>query len=575
MTDAVAPAPMPGRAPRQPGIGAVLTPKWRSALARSRESERGRGARLLLFAVIAAVFWSAAFGISYRVLGYISTQEIGTLLASKMLGVILLAFAAILLLSNLITALSSYFLAKDLDLLVAAPLHWFRLYVAKLIETAAHSSWMVGLIALPIFTAYGIVFKGGLLFPFVALAAFIPFIILPAVIGSAVTLVLVNVFPARRARDLLSLVAIGAVGGAVLVLRLMRPEQLVRPEGFRSLVEFIGVLRAPTNPFLPTEWASDMIMNWLTHVADPLPITLLYTTAAAFVIMGGWLHGRLFRDGYSKSQEGAERFVRGRRLERVAGAVLGGMAPARREFLLKDLRLFFRDPTQWSQLILLGVLLVVYLFNIRSLPLFSGERVPFFLVTVIVFLNLGLAGFVLSAIAARFVFPAVSLEGRQMWLIHSSPVDFRTLLWSKYWLGTLPLILLAVFITAATNVLLRASAFMMLVSVGTLVLFTFAASAMALCFGAFYPKFDTENAAQIPTSFGGLVFMMSSISLLGLLIAVEAVPIGAYLRAHQAGESLSVTPGLIGAGAVVLATCVVATIAPLRLALRRLETMEW
>ena len=27
-----------------------------------------------------------------------------------------------------------------------------------------------------------------------------------------------------------------------------------------------------------------MIMNWLTHVADPLPITLLYTTAAAFVI---------------------------------------------------------------------------------------------------------------------------------------------------------------------------------------------------------------------------------------------------------------------------------------------------
>src|SRR5687768_5350233 len=263
-----------GNPPRQPGIGAVLAPKWRSALARSRDAEKGRGARLVLFVLIAGIFWSAAFGISYRVLSYISTQEIGFLIASKMLGVILLAFAAILLLSNLITALSSFFLAKDLDLLVAAPLHWFRLYIAKLFETAAHSSWMVVLIAVPILTAYGIVYRGGFLFPFVALAALIPFVILPAVIGSAITLVLVNVFPARRARDLLSLVALGAVAGLVLLLRVMRPEQLVRPEGFASLVEFLAVLRAPTNPFFPTEWAVDMIMNWLRHVADPLPITL-------------------------------------------------------------------------------------------------------------------------------------------------------------------------------------------------------------------------------------------------------------------------------------------------------------
>ena len=99
--------------------------------------------------------------------------------------------------------------------------------------------------------------------------------------------------------------------------------------------------------------------------------------------------------------------------------------------------------------------------------------------------------------------------------------------------------------------------------------------AMALCLGAYYPKFDTENAAQIPTSFGGLVFMMSSITLLGLLIAVEAIPVGAYLRASQAGEPLAITPGIIGAGLTVLATCAVATVGSLRLATRRLQSMEW
>ncbi len=149
--------------------------------------------------------------------------------------------------------------------------------------------------------------------------------------------------------------------------------------------------------------------------------------------------------------------MHGRGWSSVLSRVFRRMPAARREFVLKDLRLFFRDTTQWSQLILLAVLLVVYVFNIQSLPLFSGEKVPVFMVSLVVFLNLGLAGFVLAAVAARFIFPAVSLEGRQMWLLRSSPLDLRALLWSKYWTGTVPLLVLAVLITFSTNVLLQAS----------------------------------------------------------------------------------------------------------------------
>ena len=71
---------------------------------------------------VGGVFWTGIFGIAYRVLSYIQrVDDIGDLLAGKMLSVILLAFLSILLLSNVITALSTFFLAKDLDLLVAAP----------------------------------------------------------------------------------------------------------------------------------------------------------------------------------------------------------------------------------------------------------------------------------------------------------------------------------------------------------------------------------------------------------------------------------------------------------------------
>ena len=77
---------------------------------------------------------------------------------------------------------------------------------------------------------------------------------------------------------------------------------------------------------------------------------------------------------------------------------------------------------------------------------------------------------------------------------------------------------------------------MMAVSLGTILLYTLAASALALTFGVFYPQFGTENAAQIPTSFGGVVYMMASLSLLAVVIMIEAQPVAAQLRAHHRGE---------------------------------------
>ena len=556
-------------------LARILEPKWRTGLTRMRQGQ-GRGGKALIVGTVGLIFWSAIFGVLYRVLVYFrGVEEIGPLLAGKLLSLALLSFLAILLLSNLITALSSFFLAKDLDLLVSAPVDWLNIYLAKLGETMVHSSWMVALMVVPIFSAYGIIYGGGWLFGPYAVAVFLPLIVIPAVVGSAFTLILVNVFPARRTRDLLSVIAILAAGGVVLLFRIVRPEQLARPEGFQNLLDFITVLRNPTSPFLPSEWATGALMGYLVGPLDWMPLVLLWSTAGALVVLGSWLHARLYPTGFTRAQEGAERFIRGWVWRALLDPLFKPLSVARREFVIKDLKLFFRDTTQWSQLILLGVLVVIYLFNIRALPLFTGERVPFFLVTVVSFLNLGLAGFVLASIAARFVFPAISLEGRQMWLLRSSPLDLRALLWSKYWVGTVPLLVLAVVITVFTNVILRASPFMMAVSTGTIVLLTFAISAMALGFGALYPQFETENAAQIPTSFGGLVFMMTTIVLLALVIVIEAVPVYRYLRAGFRGQPVAVDATMIGAFVAVAVICALATVVPLKVGLRRMEGFEF
>jgi hypothetical protein len=70
--------------------------------------------------------------------------------------------------------------------------------------------------------------------------------------------------------------------------------------------------------------------------------------------------------------------------------------------------------------------------------------------------------------------------------------------------------------------------------------------------------------------------MMSTLSLLTAIIMIEATPVMAYLRMDQYGGQLRVIlPELVAAALLVIGICVTATTVPLRMALRRIEMMEW
>jgi ABC-2 type transport system permease protein len=116
---------------------------------------------------------------------------------------------------------------------------------------------------------------------------------------------------------------------------------------------------------------------------------------------------------------------------------------------------------------------------------------------------------------------------------------------------------------------------MMVVSLTTICALTLAIAAMALGFGALYPQFETENAAQIPTSFGGLVFMMATIALLAAVLVVIAQPVFAYMQAHRDERTLEITAWIVGCFVLAAALCAGATAVPLWVGLRRMERFEF
>ncbi|HEX6064133.1 MAG TPA: hypothetical protein VFZ04_07925, partial [Longimicrobiales bacterium] len=175
-------------------IGELLRPKW--IMGRRRMGGEGSELRVVVLGLVGLIFWAILFGIIYRMLVYFKAAAgIGDVLALKLLGLILLAFLSVLLLSNIITALTSFFLARDLELFAAAPVDGVRMYLARLIETMTHSSWMVIIVLLPVFAAYAVAYGAGWQYYAVVIPTLAAYLVLPSVIGAALTLVLVNVFP--------------------------------------------------------------------------------------------------------------------------------------------------------------------------------------------------------------------------------------------------------------------------------------------------------------------------------------------------------------------------------------------
>ncbi|MBC8434569.1 MAG: hypothetical protein H8D96_21885, partial [Desulfobacterales bacterium] len=460
--------------------------------------------RVWIMGGLGLAFCGGMFVLSSRVLIYFQSVEmIGNLLAQQLLSMVLLTFFSMLIFSNIITALSNLYLSKDLEFCHSTPVSVEELFISRSFYTFIDSSWMVIIFALPIFLSYGYVYGPGPGFYISLIHMNVAMAIIASCIGIFFTMVLVHIFPAQRTKDIILLLTIFMVVALYLLFRFLRPERLVNPEAFFSVAQYVSALKVPDSPFLPTHWVTETLWANL-NVSEGRPsesgieILLTWATAASAVVINVWIAHFIYFDGFSKSQEAKKRRAGGKRLlDLMIMSVSKPFGKDLSAIISKDIRVFFRDNTQWSQLLLLAALIVVYLYNFSVLPLDKSPIRLDFLQNELAFLNMGLAGFVLSALCARFVFTAVSAEGEAYWIIRSSPLKIKRYLWGKFIFFLFPIFILAEVLIVATNYLLEVTLFMMILSSITIGFMTFGIVALGIGFGAIYPKFKHENIGQV------------------------------------------------------------------------------
>ena len=485
-----------------------------------------------------------------------------------------MTFLSFLAFSGVVTALSTFFLSEDLRLLLTAPVAIRRLFHARFFRTVGQSSWMVVIFLAPVLMGIGRARCAGAGFYLTAVLTTVPFAVIPVAAGTMATLFLVNTFPARRARDLLMLMGLLFAASLVILLRFIRPEQLLKVESLPDLTDFFATLQSPITPLLPSFWAGETLFASLRGGNDLLHLAPCGRRRSR----RSWRREWRASAGTSRASAGRRRRPR-RASPGCAGSTRWSICcrwrPIRRQLLIKDLKIFLRDVSQWSQLLLLVALVLLYLYNFRVLDL---GRIPYmtaFVKNIYAFVNLGMAGFVMATVAVRFVFPAVSAEGAAFWIIRTSPISMRDFLWSKFWTGLVPVLALTEVLTVAANEFLGVDPFLKVMAALAILFMSFALVGLATGLGARYPRF-TVDATQVAGSYGGVAFMIQAVLFVIVMILLLGWPSSMYLFQRVRRFPLSATQQFLMVACFVSAAALSVTIwlTSMRSGVRALEHMS-
>jgi ABC-2 type transport system permease protein len=222
------------------------------------------------------------------------------------------------------------------------------------------------------------------------------------------------------------------------------------------------------------------------------------------------------------------------RLDRASHAVL-----------IKDVRTFLREPTQWGQCLLIFGLLLMYTSNLRRLG--YDLQNPFWTL-VISHLNLLVCCLALSTLTTRFVFPQFSMEGPRLWILGLSPLPLVKVLSLKMRLIAGVLALLTTLLVVMSSLSLELPLSRVAFFCAAVIMMSYGLTALALALGALLPNFREPNPARVISGFGGTLCLIGSFLFILGSSAALALPDAVAWRANL--QKIPLQPSEIWLGQV-------------------------
>ena len=484
--------------------------------------------KLIAASITMLVLLPAIYLLFRFLFGYIYSLEstftgFGIALARRLMSMTFMTLGVFIGISSFISGFSLLFRSWETSFLLTMPLRDRFTALYRTLESWFNAGWAIFLLGIPIVLAFCRALHLSLLSTAVSIVLF-PLLMLvwlstgTLLLGSSIKL------SRRSGRVWRAAALLGLVGaaGIFFVLRSSGPSGIIAGDdtALDALQSFVADLPVAGGML----WPHTLFSSALIAADAGLWGQVLLSSGLLLLegILGAGTACLLICHNFRNIYCGVSSRMNRRRSSRFLLRGGGGF----RTILSKDLLLFLRDPVQWSQLLLLSGLFLVYAMNIRRFPTDITHE---FWRSILVYLNFSFSCFVTATLLVRFSFPSISLEGPGLSYLLQLPGGRKLLLRSKLLESLLIIMPFIVGVGIWSTISIGAGG--MLVAASTLALFLmcYALVCINVGLGAIFPRFDRASAANIASSHGGIIASFTSMG----YVLVTVFALGATLRSSM------------------------------------------
>lgn len=567
--------------------------------------------RLVVIAVLSVVIWTGLFllfveGFSF-LRGLDNNGPISNDITALLFGLFFLSVAMLAVFSGGLMLFGSLFRQPEAWFLMASPARADRIFAYKFRETLLLTGWPFLLLGTPLLLAYGLVMHASWLYYLVFPFYLVGFLLLPGAVGAILCLVIVA-YASRHRKLVLGLLVTAFV--LVVLIWVLSAAQGVRSDILAGLPErwarrVIDHLQ-PTRAAPPGAWLTEGLLaaaqvrgtprQWWAWYQGELPpeveldpdllrdaihyLVLTWAWGLAAYWLATFMASRLYRRAFDQIAGAGD--SRRKQRQTLSDRLVSGLVSWRDEqtrlFVLKDWRTFRRDPSQWGQVLLLGTIILLYLANIQNLP---HSKYPMNQRAMIGLLNVGVIGLMMATFTSRFVFPLMSLEGRNFWILGLLPLKRERLLTSKFTYAATFTLVISLGFVLISGWQLRLPLAIIFMHLLAIVVLALGLSALSVGLGAYLVNVKETNPSKIATGFGGTINLLVSLGFSIVVIALAGLPslvyflMGSMKAPDEVFDWRLVAYWQVGCLLLLLLAGVLTVWLPLRLGMRAFRKMEF
>jgi len=544
--------------------------------------------RLSLVVLLSGLFWASLYGLFLEAFAFLAALHADVV--SLLFNAFFSSLMVMLVFSTGILLYGGMYCSTEARLLLTLPVRAETIFGHKFQEALWFSSWGFVLLGSPMLVAYGVEREAAWPYFVLLLPFMIAFVVIPAAVGSMACMLMVAWLPRLRVHALALAATAGTVATAWIGWSTFSPARIdtMSAAWFERTFARLAITE---QKLFPSWWLSSGLIEaadlgrgpggtWAPLLEALKFLALLVANGMLLHLMAGWIARLAYRRGYSQLIGEAPP-----RRQRPIGwfdqaLVNAGSAAGRplRLLLVKDLRLFRRDISQWSQFLIFFGLLGLYFLNLRS---FVYNNVY---ASMIGFLNLAVVGLILSTFTTRFVYPMISLEGRRFWILGLLPVHRDQIVWSKFLFSFVGGVIPCSALVLLSDWMLGLRTPLLLVHEFCCVVLCLGLAGIAVGLGARMPELRESSPAKISSGFGGTLCLVISSLFIMLVVIIAALPTHLFLLTHALGPTAVASQGLLtwaaGAGGMAFSLGLVAllglaaTAIPLSMGLRAFRQLE-